>query len=871
MTKKKGAKTVKGHNLEKGGELLSTQNKILEDIVENSTHVQIENLRQGRTQISVPLRHSSMNNIDILQSLQLYFPKYISNVRTIVDFPKKGTNTYEIFWTGNVMKKGGKPPKADWIQKATKKMEEKGTVGAFTAKAKKRRLDSMEFARKVMKNPHYYDQETVDQARFVHNINSDIRENGGALEKEFKFDKNFVIYVPSTSDVGSKISQTDLDIRVKRVEEYVADTFGGYTETETEGGYKATDGQIIEEDVVKVSVFSKDSDWKQNEKKVVNQIKKWATEWGQEAIGFEYEGDLYYIDEDGKFEKGGRFKLFRGGEVERYNKWKSIDWDSFKIDSKKRSNIYRLLGWNSSDRIDWSKMPEEDKEWFEDDFMYELNNESTLEYIFGDKIEALEEEYELLTDHEDLEDLEDIKKINTTEKKLLATDEFKDLREGLNEYGLSLKDLGTKSRDELVELASEGKSTDWVVDHFLLNDDNWLDFDYVFDDSEHLNDLYNSVLEKGAVFTEEEEEQQFDLFQEKEMPKEKNRTEKFKEKLKDIREEEIQEEIEKGKGAKSEKPKETDETTLVKEINAELEILNDLLDDAKDEKNKELISELEDRIEFLEDLKEETEPSEPSKPNESIEPIQKDINISETILEQLGGNKFLVMTGAKNLVKSDKEKWLSFRIGRNKSKANLVKIQLLSTDTYKVTFGRVHGMNYRDLDVFINIYGDQLRDIFTDYTGLYTKLEKGGLTPIEHRIEADKWAKEISNPTELSKGMNVTEIDEKQSHHYRLSELRDKAGESISKFSEIIIIFNNKYTPIRLDFYGGSDGKPTEQIGWSDSKLYLKGTNVLNLQSVHLVPKYDNSENYNKIVSLIKRDMRDKAGKTELIIDNPRY
>ena len=76
---------------------------------------------------------------------------------------------------------GGKPPKADWIQKATKKMEEKGTVGAFTAKAKKRRLDSKEFARKVLKNPHYYDQETVDQARFVHNVTSDIKKDGGKV------------------------------------------------------------------------------------------------------------------------------------------------------------------------------------------------------------------------------------------------------------------------------------------------------------------------------------------------------------------------------------------------------------------------------------------------------------------------------------------------------------------------------------------------------------------------------------------------------------------------------------------------------------------------------------------------------------------
>ena len=128
---------------------------------------------------------------------------------------------------------------------------------------------------------------------------------GGALSKEFKFDKNFVIYVPSTSDVGNKISQKELDKRVEEVERFVANEFGGYTETDTDGGYKANSGEIIEEDIVKVSVFAGNKQWKTNENQVVAKVKQWAKEWGQEAIGFEYEGDLYYIDDKGKFAKGG--------------------------------------------------------------------------------------------------------------------------------------------------------------------------------------------------------------------------------------------------------------------------------------------------------------------------------------------------------------------------------------------------------------------------------------------------------------------------------------------------------------------------------------------------------------------------------------
>ena len=130
-------------------------------------------------------------------------------------------------------------------------------------------------------------------------------EKGGALKKEFKFDKNFVIYVPSTTDVGEKISKKELEKRVQEVEKYVANEFGGYTETETDGGYKSTSGEIIEEDIVKVSVFANNKDWKNNENKVVKKVKEWSKKWGQEAIGFEFEGDLYYIDADGKFGWGG--------------------------------------------------------------------------------------------------------------------------------------------------------------------------------------------------------------------------------------------------------------------------------------------------------------------------------------------------------------------------------------------------------------------------------------------------------------------------------------------------------------------------------------------------------------------------------------
>lgn len=121
--------------------------------------------------------------------------------------------------------------------------------------------------------------------------------------------------------------------------------------------------------------------------------------------------------------------------------------------------------------------------------------------------------------------------------------------------------------------------------------------------------------------------------------------------------------------------------------------------------------------------------------------------IANTILRQLGGNRFLVMTGAKQLVAI--ENGLRFRIGRNDSKANMVRIVLKADDTYKMEFIKIGNMTNRyailqkskDRDDFLrklkaaekraepkvleeydSICCDQLEELFSDYTKLATRL-----------------------------------------------------------------------------------------------------------------------------------------------------
>ena len=97
------------------------------------------------------------------------------------------------------------------------------------------------------------------------------------------------------------------------------------------------------------------------------------------------------------------------------------------------------------------------------------------------------------------------------------------------------------------------------------------------------------------------------------------------------------------------------------------------------------------------------------------------MSIAKTILEQLGGNKFVVMTGAKNFV--DCGDALSMKIGRNKTSSNYLKITLNAMDTYDMKFSRVSPMGgERSITEYNGVFNDMLDDMFTAHTGMYTSL-----------------------------------------------------------------------------------------------------------------------------------------------------
>ena len=93
---------------------------------------------------------------------------------------------------------------------------------------------------------------------------------------------------------------------------------------------------------------------------------------------------------------------------------------------------------------------------------------------------------------------------------------------------------------------------------------------------------------------------------------------------------------------------------------------------------------------------------------------------AQELLNQLGGNRFKAMVGAKDFgIGSD---GLHFKIGRNSKSISHIAIRLTSMDVYEMKFLRVRAGNVKVVKKVNNVYADQLGVIFKKYTGMNVRL-----------------------------------------------------------------------------------------------------------------------------------------------------
>ena len=100
--------------------------------------------------------------------------------------------------------------------------------------------------------------------------------------------------------------------------------------------------------------------------------------------------------------------------------------------------------------------------------------------------------------------------------------------------------------------------------------------------------------------------------------------------------------------------------------------------------------------------------------------------IAQTILEQIGGRRFAVMTGSKNF--TDLGNGLLMNLAKNTTSANRLEIiydevtDLYNMRFYRKTFSKkTFESKTKDIAKYEGVYFDMLEYIVTEETGLYTR------------------------------------------------------------------------------------------------------------------------------------------------------
>ena len=94
------------------------------------------------------------------------------------------------------------------------------------------------------------------------------------------------------------------------------------------------------------------------------------------------------------------------------------------------------------------------------------------------------------------------------------------------------------------------------------------------------------------------------------------------------------------------------------------------------------------------------------------------MKISDSVLNSLGGNKFLAMTNALVLT-SNNTLTIKFK---GSQKYNVMIVELKKDDTYSVAFAKQRGIKYDQDKSIKGLFSEDLKNVFIENTGLKVNL-----------------------------------------------------------------------------------------------------------------------------------------------------
>lgn len=102
------------------------------------------------------------------------------------------------------------------------------------------------------------------------------------------------VFVPSTKNKRQPVSQAEFRRRVDSILRKLTNLFGSTTRVSGEGTYNYRK-RPISESVVTVETFTDHETYRKNQSKLHSYLLEKKKAWGQDSIGLEFEGEMFFI------------------------------------------------------------------------------------------------------------------------------------------------------------------------------------------------------------------------------------------------------------------------------------------------------------------------------------------------------------------------------------------------------------------------------------------------------------------------------------------------------------------------------------------------------------------------------------------------
>lgn len=105
------------------------------------------------------------------------------------------------------------------------------------------------------------------------------------------------VYITNSNRDGTAVTEDVFKSRIKEVEDKFLEFFGGYTSANVgKGEYLSKlDHRVITDKIARIVSFTDSENFQSKRGELEGWLLQKKKDWDQEAIAYEFEGDLYYL------------------------------------------------------------------------------------------------------------------------------------------------------------------------------------------------------------------------------------------------------------------------------------------------------------------------------------------------------------------------------------------------------------------------------------------------------------------------------------------------------------------------------------------------------------------------------------------------